>query len=39
MPARRRGQEATRRSDYVFTRADDPDRSIRRALLPFQTRA
>jgi hypothetical protein len=32
-------QEPTRRSDYVFTRADDPDRAIRLALLPFQLRA
>lgn len=32
-------QDPTRRSDYVFTRADDPNRSIRLALLPFQLRA
>jgi hypothetical protein len=32
-------QDPTRRSDYVFTRADDRDRSIRLALLPFQLRA
>jgi len=32
-------QDLTRRSDYLFTRADDPDRSIRLALLPFRLRA
>ncbi len=32
-------QDPTRRSDYVFTRADDPSRAIRLALLPFQLRA
>ena len=31
-------QDPTRRSDYVFTRADDPDRAIRLALLPFHLR-
>ena len=36
---RAQGQDPSRRSDYVFTRADDPDRSIRLALLPFQLRA
>lgn len=35
MPA----QDPTRRSDYLFARADDPDRAIRLALLPFQLRA
>lgn len=30
--------DATRRSDYAFTRADDEDRNIRLALLPFQLR-
>lgn len=35
MPA----QDPTRRSDSLFARADDPDRAIRLALLPFQLRA
>lgn len=32
-------QDPTRRSDYVFVRADDPSRAIRLALLPFRLRA
>jgi hypothetical protein len=28
--------DPSRRSDFVFTRADDPDRAILLALLPFQ---
>jgi len=30
------GADPARRSDYVFTRAEDPDRAIRLALLPFR---
>lgn len=32
-------QDPTRRSDYLFTRADDRSRTIRLALLPIQLRA
>jgi hypothetical protein len=32
-------QDPNRRSDYLFARADDPSRTIRLALLPFQLRA
>lgn len=32
-------EDATRRSDYLFARADDQDRAIRLALLPFHVRA